>query len=220
MKTSVAMIVFPIAIALGGRPLEAAGASEPVRGYVQAGVMATAQPPGTPNHRVVPAISGSTIGLAAAGGVWLSRTVAVEGEFLGGRPVSTPQRFSYTWREDFIGESRDLIVGANVRWRPAGGVVELFGGGGIAISTVAERSIVETRMFPPRTATLPDQVDTAVNGTLNGGVALAVRAGSRIEVVPAFTFRVVQRPGTGLADYLGVGGFAYQFGATVRFKVG
>jgi hypothetical protein len=38
-------------------------AAEP-KGYLQAGVMGTAQPAGTANHRVSPAISGTTVGLA------------------------------------------------------------------------------------------------------------------------------------------------------------
>ena len=220
MNIRLALIGLAASFALVGRPVEGAGPGDPGKGYVQVGAMATTQPPGTPNHRIVPAISGSTIGIAAAGGVWLSPTVAVEGEFLGGPPVSTPQRFSYDWREDFTGESRDLILGANLRWRPGPrGIAELFGGGGIAVSTFAERSIIETRMFPPSTSRQPDQVVTSINGTLNGGVAIAVPAGARIEVVPAFLFRVIQRPKSGLGDYLGVAGYAYQFGATIRFTI-
>jgi hypothetical protein len=133
--------------------------------------------------------------------------------------VSTPQRFSYNWREDIDGESRDLFLGANLRWRAAPTArLELLGGG-LVISTFAERSIVATYMLPPRTATQPDQVDTQVGLTVNGGVAVAVPAGSRIDVVPAFTVRWIQRPSTGLGDYLGVGSYAYQFGATVRFTI-
>jgi hypothetical protein len=216
MKLSLGLVALSLSIAR----VAAAGPGDPGKGYVQAGVMMTEQRAGIPNHRVSPAISGSAIGLAAAGGVWLTPKVAVEGEFVGGRAVSTPQQFWYNWSEDFTGESRDLFLGANVRVRPAPRApVELFGGGGLVISTFAERSIVATYTFPPRTLTEPDQVDTQMGLTVNGGLAVAVPAGSRIDVVPAFTIRWVQRPSTGLGDYLGVGSFAYQFGATVRFKI-
>ena len=36
------------------------------KGYLQAGLMGTAQPAGIANHRVTPPISGTTVGLAAA----------------------------------------------------------------------------------------------------------------------------------------------------------
>jgi hypothetical protein len=216
LKLSFALVAVSLSIAR----LVEAGPGDPGKGYVQAGVMMTEQRAGIPNHRVTPGLGGSAIGLVAGGGVWLTPTVAVEGEFVGGRAVSTPQQFWYDWSEDFTGESRDLLFGANVRVRPAPiAPVELFGGGGLVISTFAERSIVATYMFPPRTSTQPDQVDTQMGLTVNGGLAVAVPAGSRIDVVPAFMVRWTQRPSTGLGDYLGVGSFAYQFGATVRFKI-
>jgi hypothetical protein len=196
-------------------------AAEP-KGYVQAGVLAASQPAGVPNHRVVPAISGTTRGLAAAAGVFVAPTVAIEGDVVLTAPISTPQRFSYDWREDFTGENRDLFFGANVRWRPAATrYLELVGGGGLAFSTFAERSIVRTDPpFPGRPnvpTSEPDRVDSEVQLAVNGGVAVALPVSRTIAVVPAFMLRFISRPGSGQSDYLGVASYAYQFGVTVRF---
>jgi hypothetical protein len=188
---------------------------------VQAGLLGTAQPAGVPNHRVTPPISGTTVGVAAAVGFFVTPTVAIEGELVAGRPISTPQRFSYNWFEDFTGESRDVFAGVNARWRPVP-LLELIGGGGLAISTFAERSIVRTELpFPGRPnvpTSEPDRVDTEVQLAVNGGIAVPLPVSSRIEIVPAFTFRWVSRSASGQGAYLGVGSYAYQFGGTVRFK--
>ena len=89
------------------------------RGYVQMAPLLVIQPSGIPNHRVKPAIEGKTAGLAAAAGVYIAPALAIEGEFALDRTISTPQRFSYNWREDYIAKSRDLFVGANLRWSPS-----------------------------------------------------------------------------------------------------
>lgn len=219
-----AQVSFVAAAVLGSMALiagaEAAGPDEP-RGYLQAGGMVTAQPAGIPNHRVTPPISGRTIGLAAAVGFFVTPTLAVEGEVVGGRAISTPQRFSYNWREDYIGQSRDVFLGANVRWRPAARrPLELVGGGGVAVATFANRSIVVTYSFalPPRPPTTePDAVATSVQLAVNGGIATPVPVSRTIEIVPAFTVRWVGRSANGLGGYAGVGSYAYQAGATVRW---
>ena len=194
-------------------------AAEP-KGYLQAGLIATAQPAGTANHRVTPAISGTSVGVAAAAGFFVSRTVAIEGEVAAGKAISTPQQFHYDWDEDYIGQSRDVFLGANARWRPAAHF-ELAGGGGLAFSTFAERSIVRTDLpFPGRPnipTSEPDRVDTDVQVAVNGGVAVPVPVSKRIALVPAFTIRWVGRSASSQGDYLGVASYAYQFGATVRF---
>ena len=192
-------------------------AAEP-EGYLQAGVMGTAQPAGTANHRVSPAISGTTVGLAVAGGVFVTRTLAVEGEVVAGPAISTPQHFHYDWTLDYTGQSRDVFLGANVRWGPAAHL-ELVGGGGLAFSTFAERDRGRTDFFPvPHTTTEPDQVETDRQPALNGGIAVPLPVSSRVEIVPAFTVRWVKRSADGLGAYSGVGSYAYQFGGTVRFK--
>jgi hypothetical protein len=91
-----AKVSFAVAALAGSTALiakaGAAGRDEPTH-CVQAGGMVTAQPAGIPNHRVTPPISGRTIGLAAAVGFFVTPTLAVEGEVVGRRAISTPQRF-------------------------------------------------------------------------------------------------------------------------------
>jgi hypothetical protein len=236
MKLPFIVVSLSASTLLAAARLEAAGPDEPQRspsrassaasaepkGYLQSGLMVTAQPAGIPNHRVTPAISGTAVGLAAAVGFFLTPTLAIEGEVVGGGAISTPQRFSYNWREDYIGENRDVFLGANVRWRPATRPLEFVGGAGLAVNTVASRSIVVTDVFaipprPPRTE--PDEVMTSRQFALNGGVATPLRVSRRIEVVPAFRVRWVKRSSSfyGLGAYAGVGSYAYQFGATVRW---
>ena len=189
------------------------------KGYVQAGVLATEQPAGTPNHRVLPAISGSTVGVAAAVGFFVTPKVAIEGELVASGPISTPQRFSYDWFEDFTGESRDMFLGANVRWA-ARRHLEFVGGAALVFATAAERSILRTDLpFPGRPnvpQSEPDRVDTGVQLAFNGGVAVPLPVSRTIAVVPAFSIRFIAGRG-GEFEYLGVGSHAYQFGATVRF---
>ena len=192
-------------------------AAEP-KGYLQAGLMGTVQPAGIPNHRVTPPISGTTIGLAAAGGAFVTPTLAIEGELVAGNAISTPQHFHYDWTEDYTAQSRDVFLGANVRWRPVAHL-ELIGGGGLAFNTFANRSIVRTDFFPVTHTTQPDQVETVSQPALNGGIAVPLPVSSRIEVVPAFTIRWVMRSDHGLGAYAGIGSWAYQFGGTVRFKL-
>lgn len=220
-------------LALVVRPLEAADRDEPGQAparasavateptfYVQAGLLATRQPAGIANHRVTPPLGGGTIGLTAAVGFSKTPALAVEGELVVNGAVSTQQQFSYNWREDYTAESRDVFIGANLRVRPVRRrPLELVGGGGVAISSFANRSIVVTRPFalpPTPPTTEPDERSTSVGLALNGGVAAPVPVSRRIEVVPAFTVRWVGRSG-GLVSYAGVGSVAYQVGATVRW---
>lgn len=211
------MLRVALAVVLLAVPSLAAAQS---KGYVQAGVLATSQPAGTPNHRVHPAISGSTVGVAAAVGFSVAPKVALEGELVIGPPISTQQRFSYNWFEDFTGESRDIFMGVNVRVRPVR-LLELVGGGGVALGTFAERSIVETNLpFPGRPndpIPRPDRVDNELQLAVNGGVTVPLPISRRIAIVPAFTLRYIGRAG-GQAEYLGVASYAYQYGATLRYS--
>jgi hypothetical protein len=118
-------------------------------GYVQVGAMFTIQPAGMANHRVGPALGGATIGATATGGVFVTKTVALEGEVVASRSITDAQRFFYNWSEDYIGTRRDVFLVANVRWRPpAARRLEFVGGGGLSINTVANRDIVVTDYYP------------------------------------------------------------------------
>lgn len=214
MKGPLALL--PVALSM---TLVASVAGAEPDGYVQGGLMVTSQPAGTANHRVSPPISGQAVGLAAAVGFRVAPRVAIEGEVVTSGTISTPQHFHYNWFEDFTGESRNVFVGVNVRWQPAA-LVEVVGGGGLAFGTFAERSIVRTELpFPGRPnvpTSDPDRVDTGVQIAANGGIALPLPVSRSIAVVPEFRLRFTAGS-NGQADYLGVGSYAYQFGATVRF---
>jgi hypothetical protein len=189
--------------------------------YVQVGLVRTEQPAGIPNHRVYPPLEGGTTGLTAAVGFFRTPIVAVEGEFVANRAISTPQQFSYDWRENYIAQSRDLFLTVNGRVRPfPRGPFELVGGTGVAISTFALRDIVATYSFaiPPRPPTNePDQVTTDWQLTAHGGVAFPIPVSRRIDVVPAFTVRWVGRSENGIGGYAGVGSLAYHVGAALRW---
>lgn len=59
-------------------------------------------------------------------------------------------------------------------------------------------------------------MSTDVQFGLNGGLAVPLPVSRRVAIVPEFRIRSIRRS-SGEAEYLGVGGYAYQFGATVRF---
>ena len=220
-RTGACALIALLSLTVGRAALEAASPDEP-KGYVQPALVLTVQPAGIANHRVFPPISGTAVGVAAVGGAFVGRTLAVESEAVVGQPVTTPQHFSYNWSEQFIGENRDVFLGANVRWAPgAARHLELVGGGGIAFSTFAERSIIRTDgVFPPHTITpLDDRVETARQLVLSGGVATPLPINRRIALVPAFTVRWVRRSSDGLGAYSGVGSYVYQVGCGVRFKI-
>ena len=100
--------------------------------------------------------------------------------------------------------------------------LELVGGGGLAFSTFAERSIVRTELPFPGGPTCRIRARSGrqprVQLAVNGGIAVPLPVSSNIEIVPAFTVRWVSRSADGQGAYFGVGSYAYQFGGTVRFK--
>ncbi len=187
--------------------------------YIQAALMMTLQPAGVAVHRVSPPIKGNTLGIATAAGVFVTPALAIEGELAVGRTMAMPQRFSYSSTEDFTGLSRDVLLNANVRWRPGGAkYLELIAGGGLAISTFAVRSIRVTDSFG-RASTGRDQVTTSRQPALGGSLAMPLPVSPNVEIVPAFGFRWVKRSEDGLGAYIGAGSYAYHFGANVRFKL-
>jgi hypothetical protein len=109
--------------------------------YVQGAVIVTVAPEGVANHRVTPPVSGNTVGVSGSAGTFVLPALAVEAEVVLERTISTPQHFSYNWSENYTGQSRDLLLNGNVRWRSRGTrYLEVIGGGGLAVSRFAERS--------------------------------------------------------------------------------
>jgi hypothetical protein len=108
------------------------------RGYAQGSMLMTFAPAGTPYHRISPALGGHAVGLAANAGVFVTPALAVEGELVSGGTVSAPQNFSYFSREDYSVDNRDVLLNANVRWRPARtNHLEFVAGGGLASRRLA-----------------------------------------------------------------------------------
>jgi hypothetical protein len=228
LPISLALFVFLVGATPGAagqnqstRSSVSADAAESHAAYVQSAVILTVGPEGVANHRVRPPISGSTVGVSGAAGTFVIPVLAVEAEFVLERTISTPQHFSYGWSEDYTGQSRDLLLNGNVRWCPRGTRhVEVIGGGGLAVSRFAERSIVRTDLYPTKiTSVLPDKTTTSLQPTVGAGVAIRFPVNRNLEIGPSFRLRWVHRSADGLGSYSGVGSYAYHFGAVLRFKL-
>lgn len=189
--------------------------------YVQGAVIVTVAPEGVANHRVTPPVSGNTVGVSGSAGTFVLPALAVEAEVVLERTISTPQHFSYNWSEDYTGQSRDLLLNGNVRWRSRGTrYLEVVGGGGLAVSRFAERSIVRTDFYPTKIETLlPDQTTMSLQPTVGGGFAIRVPVTRNLEIGPSFRMRWVRRSAEELGSYSGVSSYAYQIGAVLRFKL-
>src|SRR2546429_346898 len=130
------------------------------RGYLQGAILVSHHPPAAVGyHRVSPNLRGTVAALDVSAGGFSSRAIAVEGEFYYGRTASLPQRFSYTYSEDYVGGSRDILLDGLLRYRPGGrSRVEIVGGWGYAWTRESETSIVQTSGFPARTAVQADRI--------------------------------------------------------------
>lgn len=187
------------------------------RGYVQGLVVASAHPAASKTyHRESPSLRGTAPAVTVAAGGFLSRSIALEGEVVYGRTVSAPQRFSYTISEDYIAGSRDLLFNELVRYRPRGRApVEIVVGGGYALTTVTERSIV-SRGFSG-VFNLPDRSRRRHALTLTAGLDGTVRIAPRVSFAPAVRFRWIRRPDAQTGATHGIARYAFQFGAGIRF---
>ena len=87
---------------------------------IHGSVLLATSPEGPAYPRVSPPLAGQT--LAATFGIRrkLSPTTSLEAEVVLGGALSNPQRFSYTWREDYVATSRDRLVNVVAHWSPAG----------------------------------------------------------------------------------------------------
>jgi hypothetical protein len=193
------------------------------RGYAQGSMLMTFAPAGTPYHRISPALGGHAVGLAANAGVFVTPALAVEGELVSGGTVSAPQNFSYFSREDYSVDNRDVLLNANVRWRPARtNHLEFVAGGGLAFATTRKRDIIETSSGsgPGGTTTTarPDRTQTARSLNLGGGVDAPIPLTARVALVPTFRLRWISRPEIGMSADSGVGKLGYQVGASIRAR--
>jgi len=208
-----------IAAALALRPSPA----DPVthRGYLQgAGLIAFHPPATTSYHRVSPNLRGTAPGVSVAVGGFLSSSVGLEGELFYGRTVSGPQHFSYDLSEDYIAGSRDVMLSELLRYRPGGrSRVELVAGGGYTRTTVSDRSIVvtPTTTLTPPSFPVPDRSNAYNALSLTGGVDAAIPLARRAAVTPMFRLRWIHRPDATTGESRGIGDFAVEFGAGVRF---
>jgi len=187
--------------------------------FVQIAPLIVIQPEGKPNFRVHPPFGGVAPGVSLAAGFHVAKAVAVEGEVMVAGEVSAPQYFSYFWREDYVAESRDLLLGVNVRYSPGDkGSVEIFGGGGLAISHFANRSIIRTD-YPTKITFEPDEEETARRPMAGVGVAVKIPAGRRVSIFPTAGFHWIWRkPLYGLGAYMGTSPLVLHAGVTVRFQ--
>lgn len=189
------------------------------RGYVQALVHASYHPAAsTSYHRESPNLTGTTAALSVSAGGFLSRSIGLEGEFVYGGTVSAPQRFSYFSSEDYLAGSRDLLFNELVRFRPGGRAsVELVAGGGYALTTVSEKSIVSTSGNPATISHPPDRSRRLHALTFTAGLDGTVRISRRASFTPGFRFRWIHRPDATFGETHGIARYAFEFGAGIRF---
>jgi hypothetical protein len=216
------MIIGPFLLlaALAARqPSTPTPAPRPRRGHVQGSFLVSRHPPATASyHPVSPNLEGTGPVVSVSAGGFLSPAIALEGEFVCGRTVSMPQHFSYFSSEDYIAGSRDLLFNELLRYRPGGRArFEIVAGGGYARTTASERSRVVTSGFPPKTSTGPDSSHPLNAVTLTGGLDVAVPISARIALTPTFRLRWIRRPDATTGESLGIGNYAFQFGAGLRF---
>ncbi len=184
----------------------------PATGYLQFGLVGLVRPQGTPYPRVHPTVHGISPGALVSGGVWVSQNVAFEVEAWLERTLTTPMTlgaaFGSFTATQFVGELRDMSLSANIRMRPSAAYpVELQLGGGLAVSRYADgpSAVQEANLRHP---------------VVGVGVSIPLRTRSRIAVVPAAGYRLVNRPGfltgPGPVQFLGASKHGFYAGVTAR----
>ncbi len=171
------------------QPAQPSSTAEPVadsslpRAYVQAGVVASWLPEGTPSTRLPYTVHGLVPGGVFGGGVRLSRAVALEVEtILTRRHTSELVFLGFSSNSSFDGGVRDRMFGANFRLKPARNRLEVQIGGGVAVSRYSN----DLRR--------PEQDVTRNQGMVGVGLATAWRVGKATAVVPSVVYRWVNRP--------------------------
>lgn len=189
------------------------------RVYGQAGVAAVGHRPALPIHRVSPALEGWTPAVMLAAGVHVSPRWSIQADATVERTLSGAQQFRYSWVTDYTAQSRDVLLGATVRWRtPTRVPVELAVGGGGARSTFRQVDSVTTYpLSGGRTETAPDREQTVWAPTAHASLAFALPAGEAVELVPSIGVRWVRRPAESMAYEMGVGRVAVLTSLALRF---
>ena len=175
------MILAPFLLSAALAQTAAAPPQTRRRGYVQALLLASYHPAASDSyHRESPNLHGTAPAVSVSAGGFLSPSLALEGEFVYGRTVSAPQRFSYFSSEDYLAGSRDLLFNELLRYRPGGRApVEIAVGGGYALTTVSEKSIVSVSGNPATVSHPPDRSRRQHAPTLTAGVDGTVRISRR-----------------------------------------
>jgi hypothetical protein len=188
------------------------------RGYMQTLLLASYHPAAsTSYHRESPNLRGIASAVSVAVGRFLSRSLALEGEFVYGQTVSAPQQFSYFSSEEYRAGSRDLLFNELLRYRPGGRApVEIVVGGGHALTTVSEKSIVYRSGTPTTISHPPDRSRRQHALSLTAGVDGTVRISQRLSFTPGFRFRWIHRPDTRYGGTHGIARYALEFGAGIR----
>jgi hypothetical protein len=188
------------------------------RGYAFASVAFAHHPDNGPlYHRVSPPLGGASWDLSGGGGLFVTHVAALEGEFMFGGKLSTPQRFSYFTSDEYIEESRDLILDALVRGYPGNSRrLSLVGGGGYAWTRTAETSVIHTDSFFRNS---PGQPTSAWSHgmTVTAGIDVVLLERRHAAVASSARLRWINRSSR---DYggNGLGLLTFQFGASVFLR--
>lgn len=188
------------------------------RFYVQAVSVVTRDIGESNYHRIRPPLEGYALGLTTGVGYAYSSSAAVEAEIALAGIVSTPQRFSYNWTEDYLTENIDRFFTVLGRWTAQRAHVSFVAGGGLTATTVNRRAGVRTDTFLPGRPQTPmaDQTEKYVALTLTAGMDADIPLTARFAFVPSGRLRWVNRPRDGMSFYAGSGGYVFQFGAGIR----
>lgn len=175
--------------------------------YAQIAPVLTLHAEGEQYHRASPPLEGATFGASLALGVRVAPVLAIEGEVLFDRPLSAPQADVYTSRVDYTAESRDTVLGVNLRFRPPGrSRVEFVAGAGMAFSRFARRDVVATDFFRGGGVTRGADRETSTRQpTVSGSMAVTIPLSPRVELAPSVGARWIERKFDTDAWYFGVG---------------
>jgi len=175
---------------------------------------------GAEYFRVPDRLNGHTWTVGGGGGVFLTPSFGLEGEFVFAGEVRAPQEFHYSTTTSYVVHNRDILINELVRFRAGGrAALQIVGGGGLAHTTSRNTSTVFFDTFTGRRTNVPDSPTWSYNGlTLTGGLDAAVRLGDRATLAPTVRVRWLHRPPADGLGWNGIGNLALQVGAAVFFR--